>query len=91
MLITHTPVDDGVLKVWHGLLVKSPNRIATPEDVTSARAYQEQSRLAFAQDFDIWAHKRPCRFPPTGRSTRVGSGTASSTTRAQVRPNFIAR
>lgn len=63
MLITHTPVDDGVLKVWHGLLVKSPNRIATPEDVTNARAYQEQSRLAFAQDFDIWAHKRPCINP----------------------------
>jgi 3-ketosteroid 9alpha-monooxygenase subunit A len=52
-----------VLKVWHALLVKSPNRIATPEDVTSARAYQETSRLAFAQDFDIWAHKRPCINP----------------------------
>lgn len=63
MLIAHTPVDDGVLKVWHGLLVKSPNRIATPEDVANARAYQEASRLAFAQDFDIWAHKRPCINP----------------------------
>ena len=63
MLITHTPIDDGVLKVWHGLLVKSPNRIATTEDVASARAYQEASRLAFAQDFDIWAHKRPCINP----------------------------
>jgi len=63
MLITHTPVDDGVLKVWHALLVKSPNRIATAEDVASARAYQESSRLAFAQDFDIWAHKRPCINP----------------------------
>ena len=58
MLITHTPVDDGVLKVWHGLLVKSPNRVATAEDVANARAYQESSRLAFAQDFDIWANKR---------------------------------
>ncbi len=63
MLIAHTPVDDGVLKVWHGLLVKSPNRIATAEDVTNARAYQESSRLAFAQDFDIWGHKRPCINP----------------------------
>lgn len=28
-----------------------------------ARAYQEASRLAFAQDFEIWANKRPCFNP----------------------------
>jgi 3-ketosteroid 9alpha-monooxygenase subunit A len=63
MLITHTPVEDGVVKVWHALMVKSANRIATAEDVANARAYQEASRLAFAQDFDVWKHKRPCPNP----------------------------
>ena len=63
MLITHTPIDDGVVKAWHGLMVKSGSRIATDEDVVAARSYQEASRLAFAQDFDVWKHKRPCVTP----------------------------
>jgi 3-ketosteroid 9alpha-monooxygenase subunit A len=60
MLIAHTPVDDGVIQVWHALMVKSPHAAPTPEDVAAARAYQETSRLAFAQDFDIWSNKAPC-------------------------------
>jgi len=60
MFITNTPVDDGVIKVWHGLMVKSPNAVATEQDVVNARQYQEMSRLAFAQDFEVWANKRPC-------------------------------
>jgi 3-ketosteroid 9alpha-monooxygenase subunit A len=59
IFIAHTSVDDGVIKVWHGLLVKSANPVATPADVVAARAYQEASCLAFAQDFDVWANKRP--------------------------------
>ena len=41
-------------------MVKSPNAVATEQDVTNARQYQEMSRLAFAQDFEVWANKRPC-------------------------------
>jgi 3-ketosteroid 9alpha-monooxygenase subunit A len=59
MMIAHTPVDDGVIKVWHALMVKSSNAVATEDDVRAARAYQEESRLAFAQDFEIWSNKRP--------------------------------
>jgi 3-ketosteroid 9alpha-monooxygenase subunit A len=59
IFIGHTTVDDGVIKVWHALLVKSQNKVATEADVAAARAYQEASRLAFAQDFDVWANKRP--------------------------------
>ena len=33
MIITHTPIDDGVVKVWHSLMVKSPNAVATEEDI----------------------------------------------------------
>ena len=63
ILITHTPVDDGVVKVWHGLLVKVANDVPNAEDVALARMYQEQDRLAFAQDFEIWMHKRACVHP----------------------------
>jgi 3-ketosteroid 9alpha-monooxygenase subunit A len=52
-------VDDGIIKVWHALLVKSANAVATEADVAAARLYQEASRVAFAQDFDVWANKRP--------------------------------
>jgi 3-ketosteroid 9alpha-monooxygenase subunit A len=59
IFIGHTMVDDGIIKVWHGLLVKSANAVATDADVAAARLYQEASRVAFAQDFDVWANKRP--------------------------------
>ena len=60
MLITHTPVEDGSVKVWHGLMVKAPNSPPTAADIEAVHAYQEGSRLAFMQDFDVWANKRPC-------------------------------
>jgi 3-ketosteroid 9alpha-monooxygenase subunit A len=59
MFITHTPVDDGCVRAWHGLLVQAAHNPPTEEDVAGARIAQEYSRAAFAQDFEIWAHKRP--------------------------------
>ncbi|MXO74345.1 Rieske 2Fe-2S domain-containing protein [Altererythrobacter aerius] len=56
MLICHTPVDDGVIYVWHALLVKTP-------DVEMARGYQAASLAAFSQDFEIWGNKRACINP----------------------------
>ena len=59
LFIANTPVDDGVTRVWHGLLVKFPHAVTRAEDVAAARAFQEASRVAFAQDFEIWTHKAP--------------------------------
>ena len=59
MLITHTPIDDGRLKVWHALMVKSESAVATDADVAQAREFQESSRLAFLQDFEVWEAKAP--------------------------------
>lgn len=59
MIIANTPIEDGVTKVWHALMVHSGKDVATEEDVPMGRAYQEASRLAFAQDFEIWANKKP--------------------------------
>lgn len=58
-LVAHTPVEDGSIRVWHAVLVKSRHARATAEDVAMARAFQEDSRLAFSQDFEVWANKRP--------------------------------
>lgn len=63
MLIAHTPVDDGVVKVWYGLFVKAPNAVPTEEDAAIAAAYCDAGVKAFAQDFEIWANKRPCIHP----------------------------
>ena len=59
MYITHTPVEDGVVKAWHALMVRVDNAEPTEQDVATAREYQESSRLAFLQDFEVWAHKKP--------------------------------
>ncbi|MBS0380695.1 MAG: Rieske (2Fe-2S) protein [Proteobacteria bacterium] len=59
ILIANTPVDDGVSCAWHALLVKSAHAEARAADVAVAREFQEASRLAFAQDFEVWAHKAP--------------------------------
>ena len=59
MIIAHTPVEDGLIKVWHGLMVKAPSGSPTDEDVAIGRAYQQASCEAFSQDFEIWSNKRP--------------------------------
>ncbi|SMH37430.1 Rieske 2Fe-2S domain-containing protein [Azospirillum agricola] len=63
MYIAHTPVDDGSLKAWHGLLVNSGKPVATDGDVEPARRQQAGSLAALAQDFEIWANKRACITP----------------------------
>lgn len=59
MLIAHTPVEDGRLKAWHGLMVKAESAKPSSQDIAQAREFQEASRLAFAQDFEVWASKKP--------------------------------
>jgi 3-ketosteroid 9alpha-monooxygenase subunit A len=75
MFITHTPVEDGRVRAWHGLLVKSPHEVATDEDIANARIAQSYSRAAFAQDFEIWTNKRPAlqilQIPTDGPYNRV--------------------
>ena len=63
MFIAHTPVEDGVIKVWHGLSVKVASEVPSEEEVAIGRAYQQASLEAFSQDFEIWANKRPCFHP----------------------------
>ncbi len=59
MMICHTPVEDGVTRAWHALMVKSPNTPPTEADHAMARAYQAQALDSFAQDFEVWNYKAP--------------------------------
>ncbi|MCW6536457.1 Rieske 2Fe-2S domain-containing protein [Sphingomonas lycopersici] len=66
--ICHTPVDDGVVEVWHGLLCQKSAATPPGDDRTWARARQAVSRTAFVQDFEIWGNKLPARSILTIRS-----------------------
>jgi 3-ketosteroid 9alpha-monooxygenase subunit A len=59
-LLAHTPVEDGTMRVWHGLMVKGKSTIATAEDIAGAREFQDTGLEALSQDFDIWKNKAPC-------------------------------
>lgn len=65
IMIANTPVEDGVSRAWHALMVKvnDGSRPITDADRAAALEYQEASRLAFAQDVEIWANKAPCINP----------------------------
>jgi 3-ketosteroid 9alpha-monooxygenase subunit A len=75
MFITHTPIDDGSVYVWHATLTKVADRTPTEEDIKAAREYQEISRAAFAQDFEIWSNKQACfqpmQLPTDGNFAKV--------------------
>ena len=64
-MISNTPIENGLSRSWHALMVKvnDGTREITDEDRANALMYQEASRLAFAQDVEIWANKRACLNP----------------------------
>lgn len=65
IMIANTPIEEDKVRAWHGLMVKvhDGSREITDEDCAAALEYQEGSRLAFAQDVEIWANKRACLNP----------------------------
>jgi 3-ketosteroid 9alpha-monooxygenase subunit A len=65
IMIANTPIENGKSRAWHGLMVKvhDGSRETTDADRANALAYQEGSRMAFAQDVEIWANKRACINP----------------------------
>ena len=59
IMICHTPVEDGEVRVWYALMVKVSNTTPTEADVSMARSYQDTALEAFAQDFELWKFKQP--------------------------------
>ncbi len=62
LLIAHTPVDDGTIKVWHSVVVKSPggSKVATQTDAIAAAQFQNTVLQSFLQDMEVWTNKSPC-------------------------------
>lgn len=59
MMICHTPVEDGVVKVWHAVMVKVAEDSVDETGLEIARGYQDTALAAFAQDFELWQNKEP--------------------------------
>jgi 3-ketosteroid 9alpha-monooxygenase subunit A len=58
-LIANTPVEDGKIKAWHGVLYKGAASPATAEDKEYQKQFQAGALEAFGADFNVWRHKRP--------------------------------
>ncbi|SFS09054.1 Rieske 2Fe-2S domain-containing protein [Sphingomonas jatrophae] len=56
-IVLHTPKEDGVTQIWHGLLTKARNSPPTAEDVAVQQGYHDVGLAAFSQDFEIWRTK----------------------------------
>lgn len=59
MMICNTPVEDGEVRVWFALMVRTGDQQPGDADVAMARSYQDVALSAFAQDFELWTHKQP--------------------------------
>lgn len=56
-IILHTPKEDGVTQIWHGLMTKARNTPPNAEDLQVQQGYHDVGLAAFAQDFEIWRTK----------------------------------
>ncbi|QGP81239.1 Rieske 2Fe-2S domain-containing protein [Sphingobium sp. CAP-1] len=69
-IICHTPKEDGVTQIWHGIATRARNVPPAAEDLALRDAYHQAGLAAFSQDFAIWASKGPAfsilRLPADG-------------------------
>jgi len=69
-IICHTPQEDGVTQVWHGIVTRARCTPPTAADIALRDQYHGAGLAAFAQDFAIWKTKSPAfsilRLPTDG-------------------------
>jgi 3-ketosteroid 9alpha-monooxygenase subunit A len=69
-IILHTPKEDGVTQLWHGLILRGQHTPPDADDVEAQRRYHEVGLASFSQDFAIWRSKGPAfnilRLPTDG-------------------------
>lgn len=58
-MIANTPVEDGVVRLWHASMFRSPKPSVDDEVRRMARGANEQLKNGFMEDFEVWANKRP--------------------------------
>ena len=59
MLICHTPIRDGEVQVWYGQMTKVSDKEADKDELAICQGFVEDGKIAFSQDFEVWANKRP--------------------------------
>jgi len=56
MMICHTPIEDGQVRAWHGLMVEPPNFPMNDDDKAAVPAFQEgpfgKARLWYKQFYN---------------------------------------
>jgi len=69
-IICHSPKEDGVTQVWHGITTRALNTPPTQADADLRAGYHAGGLAAFSQDFAIWRTKAPAfnilRLPTDG-------------------------
>ena len=69
-IICHTPQEDGVTQVWHGIVTRGQDVPPSARDVEMRDQYHGAGLAAFSQDFAIWRTKGPAinilRLPTDG-------------------------
>lgn len=69
-IICHTPKEDGVTQVWHGIVTRGRSMPPSAEDVALRDQYHAAGLASFSQDFAIWRTKAPAfsilRLPTDG-------------------------
>lgn len=58
-IILHTPKEDGVTQIWHGVITRAHNIPHAPADLDLHKQYHDLALGAFTQDFAIWRTKGP--------------------------------
>lgn len=58
-LIAHTPVDDGVVRVWHGVMVQALKPGIDESERALAARMCEMLKIGFMDDFEVWSNKEP--------------------------------
>ncbi len=58
-LVFHTPREDGVTQIWHGLITRAKAVPPDAGDIAVNRQYHDVGLAAFSQDFAIWQSKAP--------------------------------
>lgn len=58
-IILHTPKEDGVTQIWHGLITRARGLPLSADDIAMQKQYHATGLAAFSQDFAIWRTKGP--------------------------------
>jgi 3-ketosteroid 9alpha-monooxygenase subunit A len=58
-LIANTPIEDGCVKLWHGLLVNSGVTKPGADELDMAKQLQAGALDSLAADFGVWKQKKP--------------------------------